>query len=1189
LSFEANQGQTNERVKFLSRGRGYTLFLTGDEAVFALRGESQKSKGQKAKVGGRALSLLPSPASILSGATHNEPPAANAVSIDNLQSLIVNSRTPNPESQTPAVLRMKLVGANPKAKITGLEELPGKSNYFLGSDPKKWRTNVVNYAKVKYEGVYPGIDLVYYGNQRQLEYDFVVAPGADPGAIAFEIETGNSKLETGNSKLETRQQPIGNLQSSIINSPTPNPENGIPNPANMRIDPSGDLVISTDAGDVRFHKPTVYQPPLSRGSFNPQSSIDNRQFVDGRFVLTASNQVRFELGPYDKSRPLIIDPYVSYLAYLGGSGWDAGGAVAVDASGNAYVTGISYSTDFPVTLGGFQTIYAGGTFDAFVSKINPTGSALVYSTFLGGSLQELGEDIAVDTAGNAYVLGDTNSSDFPTTPGAFQSSLPAPWQHIFMTKLNTTGDTLVYSTLIGGSGVDEGRAVAIDASDNAYVTGRTQSPDFPTTPGAFQTTLEWETAIVTKLNANGSGLLYSTFLGPSRNNNGLGIAVDAAGSAFVTGYTNSANFPTTPGAFQTSNGGGVCNPNFPDLPCDDGFLTKVNVDGTALVYSTYLGGSAEDYAFGVAVDTSGGAYVTGYAQSSDFPTTLAAFQPSFAGGSSDIFVTRFNAAGSALVFSTYLGGSGDDVAEGIGLDSSGNAWVTGPTSSSDFPVSSDAIQPGFGGGGEDVFITGIASDGSGLVFSSYLGGSGDEFATSVFVDSSTNIYVTGETNPSDFLVTTNNFNKLFGNDGTYHGGLEDAFVLKISPDVAPQVGVSQISVTYPDQPAGTTSPPTSMVLGNFASAPIDVTTIQVVDEYGSPSADFTVDPKGCIKTFAVGEKCTVDVYFTPTSGSSSSASLLKFAGRRGPSAIRGHPRTPPRLPTPRGTRTGLLSLSASLDVTTNEESIPLTGDVVYPLVSLSPSGLNFSAQPVGLPGDAQPVTLTNVGEATLNLSSLTVAGANSNDFHVENYDCGASLAVDASCAINVSFAPTAGGPRKSALVITDDAPESPQRVILTGIGSALSLAPSSWNFGSQTVGTTSPPKAITLTNLGSTAIHVWNSAITGTDSGDFGLVNACPVPPATLGGGAHCTISVQFTPAGIGTRTASLMISHDGGASPSAVALSGTGTAALSSPAPGSGSSRAATPRPADRSTSGRGATNGQFPRRLRSIARDRR
>jgi hypothetical protein len=359
---------------------------------------------------------------------------------------------------------------------------------------------------------------------------------------------------------------------------------------------------------------------------------------------------------------------------------------------------------------------------------------------------------------------------------------------------------------------------------------------------------------------------------------------------------------------------------------------------------------------------------------------------------------------------------------------------------------------------------------------------------------------------------------------------------------------------------------------------------------GTLPTDFTWDPNGCIKTYAVGERCTVEVYFKPDSGSSAGASAIKRAsGGRGPSAIHAHPRTPPRLPMPRGTRSGLLCLSASLDVTTNEETIPLTGDVVYPLVSLSPAGLNFSAQLVGEVGDAKAVTLTNVGATTLNLSSFTVSGANNNDFHIGNLGCGASLDVDAGCTINVSFAPTAAGPRKSALVITDNAPESPHRVVLTGIGSALSVAPATVDFPERPVGLPGPLVMITLANLGSSPLHVWNSAITGTNSGDFTRVNACPVPPATLGGGANCAISVQFTPVGIGARTASLMISHDGGASPSAVTLAGTGAAATVSPPPRSGSWRTATPRMIDRSSSGQGATNGQSSRRLRPTVPDRR
>jgi len=448
LSFELNQGQTDGRVKFLSRGRGYSLFLTGNEAVVSLRKASDRNlpRGLASANVGRAP---------ISGAQAlQDPRLASALNLPNGDGNDSRSLTtgPVPPSARPwmeggnssAVLRMQLAGANPRAAVMGADELPGKSNYFIGNDPQKWRTNVPTYAKVKYQGVYPGVDLVYYGNQGgQLEYDFVVAPGADPSAIALDLGVYGqigSKQETGGSRQfkiqNSRSQMTATRDSSSKIDASQAAESKITATRNSgaKIAANGDLVISTGGGAVRFQKPIVYQVEAdvrgpkseangeigdlrfeSRPSGNRQSKIENRQFREGRFVLDAENQVRFALGPYDHSRPLIIDPVLTYSTYLGGSSaGDTGLAIAVDASGEAYITGSTVSGDFP-TVNPFDPTNktSPGFVTAFVSKINAAGTALVYSTYLGGSGAEEGSGIAVDTAGNAYVTGFTTSLDFP--------------------------------------------------------------------------------------------------------------------------------------------------------------------------------------------------------------------------------------------------------------------------------------------------------------------------------------------------------------------------------------------------------------------------------------------------------------------------------------------------------------------------------------------------------------------------------------------------------------------------------------------------------------------------------------------------------------------------------------------------------------------------------------------------------
>ncbi len=439
---------------------------------------------------------------------------------------------------------MQLVHANPSARVSGLEPQAGRSNYFIGNDPQKWRKNVPTYARVAYEGVYPGVDLVYYGNQSgRLEYDFKVAPGADASAISLSF-AGAQK---------------------------------------MRIDgATGDLLLQVGTGELRFHQPVVYQPANDDRRAGADDS--GRQLVAARYVLRGHHGVAFHLADYDRSRPLVIDPALGYSTYLGGSAADNAYGVAVDSSGSAYITGMTQSTNFPVTKGAFQTSNKGKTV-AFVTKLSVNGSALLYSTYLGGSGTDFAFGIAVDAAGSAYVAGTTGSSDFPITAGAFQTKCGGNVGNCkgvpdaFVTKLDATGSALSYSTYLGGSGDDRGFAMALDPNGNVYVTGRTGSTDFPSTSGAFQTTLKGATNVfVTALNATGSALVYSTYLGGTGNDQANAMALDSSGYAYVAGSTTSTNFPTTAGAFQTSLPGTI-----------NAFVTRVNPAGNGLQYSTYLG------------------------------------------------------------------------------------------------------------------------------------------------------------------------------------------------------------------------------------------------------------------------------------------------------------------------------------------------------------------------------------------------------------------------------------------------------------------------------------------------------------------------------------------------------------------------------------------------------------------------
>ena len=666
LSFEANHGQTAPSVQFLARGAGYSLFLAGNEAVFVLR------RGE----GGDPKSVS----------------ASQKSEIRNQKSI---------------ALRMNLVGANKVPAAEGLEEQAGKANYFTGNDPAKWQTNVPTFSRVHYKSIYPGIDLTYYGNQRQLEYDFVVAPNADPRQIKLDFK-GASRVEIERS--------------------------------------SGDLLLHTRLGVLREHQPQVYQ-----------ERDGGRRQIASRYVRRGG-EIGFEVGDYDAALPLVIDPTLSYSTYLGGSAYDYGSGIAVDSSGNAYITGQTLSSNFP-TRNPLQAS-RGGTSDAFVTKLNPAGDGLVYSTYLGGSGFDAGGAIAVDSSGNAYVTGYTSSGDFPTRNAAQAGS--RGFNDVFVTRLNAMGDGLVYSTYLGGTDYDYGYGIAADSSGNAYVTGATQSINFPTrNPFQANKSGSSNNAFVAKIDTSLSGaasLVYSTYLGGNGGDDSNSIAIDSSGNAYVTGKTGSTNFPTQ-NPFQASYLGGV-----------EAFVTKLNSAGNGLVYSTYLGGTGVDQGNGIAVDSSGNAYVTGFTSSTNFPTHNP-LQANFGGGSSDGFVTKLSATGNQLVYSTYLGGSGSDSGNGIAVDSLGGAYITGSVASTNFPTR-NPLQGTLSGAG-DAFITKLSAAGNQLVYSTYLGGTGSDVGYSIAVGSPGNAYITGQTSSTNF-PTQNPAQAVFG-------GSFDAFIAKISP------------------------------------------------------------------------------------------------------------------------------------------------------------------------------------------------------------------------------------------------------------------------------------------------------------------------------------------------------------------------------------------------------------------------
>ena len=649
LAFEANAGQVNNSVRFLSHTDAYTLYLTATDPVLIF----DKQDGR-------------------------------------------------------AALHIHLTGANPRPQVSGLDELPGKTNYFIGNNPQFWHSNISTYARVLYQDVYPGVNVVYYGNQSSLEYDFVVRPGANPGAIQLAFEGAN----------------------------------------NIHIDAQGNLVLALPGGEFVQPRPYIYQ-----------EEGNSKVAISGRYVMLGTHTVGFAISGYDATRPLVIDPVLTYSTYLGGNNIDQGYGIAVDSSGNAYVVGYTYSTNFP-TQNAFQGKMK-GAFTVFVSKLNASGNAFIYSTYLGGSGGDIGYGIAVDNAGNAYITGNTSSSDFPTVH-ALQPKLNGD-DDAFVTELNPNGSALVYSTYLGGSFDDYGQSIAVDSGGNAYVTGYTESRDFPLMhPFQSQNLAGVYTSFVSKLKPGGSALVYSTYLGGSDYDQPAGIAVDSAGHAYITGTTGSGDFPIKNAIQKIDHHPGI----------GTGFISELNTNGNALVFSTFLGGSSLDEGNSIAVDSTGQIYVTGFTASKDFPLKNP-FQAMNRGGHETGFVSKLTAGGSAFVYSTYLGGTGHDAGYGIAVDSAGNAYITGYTDSKDFPLM-NPLQPkkrAFA----DVFVSEFNASGSTLVFSTYLGGSSyDDQGNSIAVDSTGSMYLTGYTQSTRF-PTVNALQKKFG------GGSYDAFVTKIGP------------------------------------------------------------------------------------------------------------------------------------------------------------------------------------------------------------------------------------------------------------------------------------------------------------------------------------------------------------------------------------------------------------------------
>ena len=1053
LSFEENVGQTAQEVRYVSHGSGYELFLTPQEAVMALR--------------------TPEPYDL--SPLHR---------FRTIQAIHAAAR-----ARAMTAIRMRFEGANPAPQINATERLTKKTNYFIGNDPKKWHSDVASYGKVKYSGLYPGVDLVFYGDHGKLEYDFVVAPGADPRAIQLKLQ-GARKL---------------------------------------RLNARGDVVLSVPGGELVLQKPVVYQ--MAKGE---------RHEIAGGYVLAKGRVVTFSVPDYDRSEPLILDPVLNYSTYLGGSlgastvppgtGIDSALGIAVDAAGNAYVAGTTFSTNFPTTAANAQNAGPLGTNPsgaAFVTEMNPTGTSEIYSTYLTGTtgtgLGAVGTAVALDSTGKIYVTGQAFSPDFPTTANALkQGNNPTDTTGTsFISKIDPTLSgpaSLVYSSFIGGTSGDFANGIAVGAGGNAYVAGITfSSPgagltQFPVTAGAFQSTLNTVNgnAFLTRIDTAQSGaasLIYSTYLGGAGENalvtgglgfgdDGFGVAVDTSSNAYIVGVTTSTHFPTTANAFRTAVPTGNAK--------GTAFVARVDttMSGAAsLIYSTYLGGEVLDEGFGIGLGPNSPnnvplAYVTGLTESLAFPTIPAgAFQknnPATAAGNSAAFVSLLDtgATGSAsLTYSTYLGGSVNATGFGIRADAQGNAYIGGGTASPDFPLTAGAFEAKLPAGAAGVgFLSKLNPGGKGaadLVYSTFFGGSGSfsgsdqVFAVAIDAATPPNAYITGET----FSTTTF---PIFpaGAFQTALGGTSDAFIAKLT--LIPTLVVSPApgsTLAFGTVLIGTTSPAQTVTLTNNTNAAIAFTSAVVNGSPAAANTDYAVTNScsGSIP-FGAANTCTVSVTFKPTVV---------------------------------GAETATLQLTDN--DSTSPQNILLTGTGANPApaVMLAPTSLAFGNQQLNMTSTAQIVTLTNTGTGPLTINTIAASG----DFAETSTGATAcpispaTLAAGANCKISVTFTPTALGARAGTLTITDNAAGNPHTVPLTGTGTntpdftitATAPSPSPVKAGSPATFT------VTVTPIGG-----FNSAVTIACVEPAGLNLSTCTPttsPITPNGAAVSTLVTVTTTA----------------------------------------------------------------------------
>lgn len=1165
-AFEPNLGQADPSVKFLARANDATVFLTNDGIDISWTSPARNGK-------------------------------------------------PLPSAKSD-FLELEFSGAERSNEPSGESLLPGKTNYLIGPNPRAWHTNIPHYAAVRYDRLYPGVDAKFYGGKHGLEYDLIAARNADLRRIRLRVRGAGP----------------------------------------LSIDQPGNLNMRVGARQVAMKRPRIYQ-------LNGAARLD----VSGGYRLLDSHTVGFTVGRHRADLPIVIDPAISvaYTTFLGGNGAEKGNSVAVDSSGDIYVGGTTTLASFsePATFTGGP---ASGSSTLFAAKIDPTqtgAASLKYLTFLGGTGNDQGGMVAIDNSAsppNLAILGWTTSRDFPVTLGG----VPAGPINLTVSKLNGTGNGLIYAEYYGGSGAEAtqgtgailsnstGGGIATDSSGDAFVTSDTTSVDLPqpATPSAFQPLFEGTGSAPTTPNNDGlfaefnstGTLLYATYFGITATVGSASVAVDTSGNAYVAGFTSSsATFPAV-NPFQASYGGGN----------SDGFVMEISpvVSGSnGLVYASLLGGSGTDQALSIATDTStpADAYVTGLTQSPDLippsGVTNAPFQSSLGSGATQngFFAVISQSGGvPALQYITYVGGSGTDAAQGVTAISPTQVYVAGTTTSSNFP--SICSLQGFTGT-QDAFLAqfnpSVAGTAS-LLGTTLLGGTVTAEANAVSADTAGDAILFGDTVSPDFPLAGNPQTglQLTCTSCAETPPLSDAVLTKVAVNasasgcVAFNPAVAQIG-SFAD---GTTSPPLDVLVTNDGSANLNVNSATIV---GPNSTDFSLTLNTCLTSSPISPTgtCDLSIAFAPSiigpetaslevsddgigspqvlilNGTGTGVGVTLFPGNTlsFPNTSQGQLSTPqsitltntspdnlnitqlpfqgtnptdfelsspntcalpasilapgttctiavqfaPNEPNPPAAGLSLsaqdaLSVTDAVNNSTQTLTVSLSGTEVaaVPAIVFAPTSLTFSSENVGTATAAQPISVTNTGSAPLAISSIGVTGANAGDFPETN-TCPlapTTIAVNGTCTISVTFQPTAIGPRSAAVSVSDNAGSSPQTVALTGTGTAagVTLTPSGVTFAGQNPGMpASAPQTITLQNTGNGPLTISSISITGANAGDFAETNNCPGSSATLNVGGACAIAVTFAPTGTGSRSASLTVSDNAVPSPQLVSLSGTGTA----------------------------------------------